>query len=137
MVQDRPLVRLGAPFVGRERELRGLAGWAKEHGRLLTLIGPPGIGKTRLARRFLELDPALAACFVDLSHARTPEEVVGAVARALETPLESGDLASATSAVRAALSSRRRLVLVLDNFEQLVPSACAPLGSWLEQVEEV
>jgi predicted ATPase/DNA-binding CsgD family transcriptional regulator len=93
--------------------------------RLLTLTGPGGVGKTRLA---LELGAEWRsanisdALFVSLASVREPELVFTEIARALELH-DTGDRPPAER-VRAALRDRR-LLLVLDNIEQVV--AAAPL----------
>jgi predicted ATPase/Tfp pilus assembly protein PilF/DNA-binding XRE family transcriptional regulator len=91
--------------------------------RLLTLIGPPGIGKTRLsihaATALREQFPD-GVLFVALAPIRDPALVLPAVARTLGIK-EAGDQTLA-DALRAALRDRRILV-ILDNFEQVVDAA--------------
>lgn len=120
-----------APFVGREAELREIkALLADTSVRMLTLTGPGGTGKTTLAVRAAEeagTDLRDGVTFVDLSSARDPEAVTIAVARAMgigeisDRPLEQE--------LRDQLRSRRML-LVLDNFEQ-VTAAAGLVGEWL------
>ena len=72
-------------FVGRERELEELEGVVAS-GRLLTLTGPGGSGKTRLALQTaanLAEDFEDGVCFVELAHLSIPGLVAEGAARAL------------------------------------------------------
>jgi predicted ATPase/DNA-binding XRE family transcriptional regulator len=115
-------------LIGREREQAALLELlGLETTRLLTLTGPAGVGKTRLA---LELAATLRqrrhedVVFVGLIPLREPERVLAAIARA--TDIHESD----TRPLREALIHQlrdRALVLVLDNFEQVLPAARAVL----------
>ena len=112
-------------FVGRERELDELRKLVFGT-RLLTLTGPGGIGKTRLALRTLA---AMAdefpdgACYVELADLTSPDLVVARVASAVGVTEEHGRplLDTLADALRP-----RRLLLALDNCEHLL-DACAQL----------
>ena len=112
------------PLIGREQE----AASAREEllradVRLLTLTGPPGIGKTRLAVSVAaDLSDRFddGAFFVDLAPIVDPALVVSAIAHAL-TVREGGPQAL-LELVKHALRDKQ-LLLVLDNFEQVMPSA--------------
>jgi predicted ATPase/DNA-binding SARP family transcriptional activator len=112
-------------FVGRERELREVAGLARQY-RLLTLSGPGGCGKTRLA---LEAAGALlremadGVWLVELAGLSDGGLVPHAVGAALG--VESRSARGSQEAVIAHVGERRMLVVV-DNCEHLV-SACAGL----------
>jgi predicted ATPase/DNA-binding SARP family transcriptional activator len=109
-------------FVGRRRELAELQGLLHAR-RLVCVTGPPGSGKTRLAvevaASLLETFPH-GAWFVSLAEVADPELVRTAVATALGVPeLPERPAAQAlTDHLRT-----RRLLLVLDNFEHLLPAA--------------
>src|SRR5215472_7656899 len=110
-------------FVGRERELTELCELLGVT-RALTLCGPGGIGKTRLALRVLHTMSAASAdggCFVDLGDLWQPDLVVPQVASALGISEEPGRPLLDTLADAVA---SRRLLLVLDNCEHLI-DACA------------
>ncbi|MGA9534112.1 MAG: tetratricopeptide repeat protein [Anaerolineales bacterium] len=111
-------------FVGRERETNQLLQRLSlpDH-RLVTITGPGGTGKTRLA---LEVVGRLAAefpdgaWFVDLSPLSDPSLVPSAIAGVLEVR-ERGGL-SALDTLKDALAERE-MVLLLDNFEHLMDAA--------------
>lgn len=108
------------PLVGREEELL-LASHllSAPQVQLLTLRGPGGIGKTRLALEIAStLGPAfdLGAVWVSLASLQEPGEVMLAVAHALGAP-------SALQADLAEEIGDRSLLLILDNFEHLTPAA--------------
>jgi predicted ATPase/tetratricopeptide (TPR) repeat protein len=112
-------------FIGRERELQELRRLVVTT-RALTLCGPGGIGKTRLALRLLALAASEfpdGACFVDLADLRQPDLVVPRVAAAAGISEEPGRPLADTLA--DALRSRR-LLLALDNCEHLI-GPCAQL----------
>lgn len=127
------LWRLPSPptaFVGREPELQTLDAWARDEGeRLLTILGPGGTGKTRLAieaarrtgERFAD-----GVCFVSLAAAPDATQFTLALAETLQVP--SSDPApqrpgnGAEAALRRRLFEflrRKHLLLVLDNLEHL------------------
>ncbi len=112
-------------FVGRETEVAQAAAILAGDCRLLTLTGPPGVGKTRLALQvaaeLVEEFPDGVA-FVALAPLTSPEQVPGAIAGALTLPEEPGR--PVADALRDHLAERRHLLL-LDNFEHLL--AAAPL----------
>ncbi len=73
-------------FVGREADLTRVVDLVQVH-RLVTLTGPPGVGKTRLAieaARVLESDLGEAGWLVDLSRTAEAEDVVRLVAQAID-----------------------------------------------------
>lgn len=139
-----PLVVRGAPaalatpvtrFIGRQSALQALKKLFADGARLVSVLGPAGIGKTRLAARFAEGAVAAYAggvAFVDLSTARTLEEVCAHVLGALgvEPSPRATDEEHAAQAGHA-LAGLGDALLVLDNFEQATPHAAASIGRWL------
>lgn len=123
-VVSEEVVRVPVPatrLIGRKRELAALTeGLSRAETRLLTLTGPAGVGKTRLAVEVARHTDDLWAdgvVFVSLAPVRKPGDVVGAIIRALG--LSEKAPARSVRAFIAALRDRRML-LVLDNFEQVM-----------------
>jgi predicted ATPase/DNA-binding XRE family transcriptional regulator len=112
------------PLVGRSVQIAEVSGLLRqEAGRLVTLTGPGGVGKTRLALAVAEAvsdELPASAVFVDLAPLRDPDLVVARVAAALglseQGAVPLGDV------VRRFLVERRML-LVLDNYEHLLAAA--------------
>ncbi|MFT4201365.1 ATP-binding protein, partial [Gordonia sp. (in: high G+C Gram-positive bacteria)] len=120
------------PLIGREEDLAALLAASDAH-RVVTVLGPGGVGKTRMANTVGNVlaERGLPVFFVPLASVRDNDDVVAALAQALDvgetdmtTPgrprLQAGDLADRLAdAVRG-----RESVLILDNCEQVV-DACA------------
>ena len=115
-----PLTRL----VGRGDELATVTGMlTEEHRRLVTITGPGGIGKSRLAvaaAREVEASFPDGVVFVDLAPVLEAGLVITAVANALGIR-DTGDLPLAEKVTAALIG--RRMLLVLDNVEQVVEAA--------------
>jgi len=113
----RPLPVPPTPLVGRRLELAAVSAlFRDESARLVTLTGPGGAGKTRLGLAVAQaLEPELrdGALFVSLAPVSSSELLATAVAEALDVPEKD-----VREQVRA-----RRMLLVLDNFEQLLDAA--------------
>ncbi|HYI32860.1 MAG TPA: DUF4062 domain-containing protein [Glaciibacter sp.] len=122
-----PLTRL----IGREAELQRVVHlMTTDAHRLVTLTGPGGIGKSRLAlaaARELEASFPDGTAFVDLAPIRDPGLVVSAIATALGIR-DTGDAPLATKLAQAL--DRRRVLLLIDNAEQVIDAA-ADLGALL------
>ena len=111
-------------FVGREREVDTVCTLLRTSGvRLMTLAGPPGIGKTRLSIEAAErLIPHFedGVFFVPLASVRDPELVASCIVRSVG--LQEGGQQSLLDDLKSHLRDRRTL-LVLDNFEQVIAAA--------------
>lgn len=118
------------PLIGRAAELAGLLALMNQT-RLVTIVGAPGIGKTRLAvevarvayRRFAD-----GCAFVSLADTSAPEDVPYAVLRCLAVtpaPQESADEAV------AGYLKQRELLLVMDNCEHVLDGV-ERFAAWLE-----
>jgi predicted ATPase len=111
-------------FIGREREIaRVSALLRRDEVRLLTLTGPGGVGKTRLAIRVaVDMGDAFpdGVWFVPLAPVRDPALVAATVARALGVS-EIGNRPPA-AAIASFLTGRRAL-LVVDNFEHVLEAS--------------
>jgi predicted ATPase/class 3 adenylate cyclase len=117
-------------FIGRDRDVAELAELL-ETARLVTLTGPGGCGKTRLA-----IEAASASLpvrpdgiwFVDLAPVSDRELVLSVAANAMG--VQESRAASADSALIDFLSSGRPLV-ILDNCEHLIPTCAELAEKWL------
>jgi predicted ATPase/class 3 adenylate cyclase len=112
------------PFIGREREIDQIAGLLRNpHVRMVTLTGPGGTGKTRLA---VQVGSVLLADFrdgvfvVDLAPLADPAVVPSAIAEVLSLREDAGKelVTTLTEALK-----EKHLLLVLDNYEHLLDAS--------------
>ncbi len=112
-------------LVGRERELDALSGMVAEPGlRLVTVTGPAGVGKTRVAYAVADAvaqDPSVRVVRVELAPLADAALVADAIAVAVDAAHRSPS-GSALTGATAALGEQRALLL-LDNFEHLAAAA--------------
>lgn len=111
-------------LLGRDADLETLRRWlAEPTARLITLVGPGGVGKTRLAlevARTIADEDTMRVVFIPLAALRDPAFLAPAIAEALGLPDVAAD--ELPGRVRIACADRPTL-FVLDNFEQLVDAA--------------
>ena len=123
-------------FVGRESEADKIAGLLGEY-RLVTVTGPGGVGKTRIAAevaRRIASRFADGAWLVELAAVQEPALVPAAVAVALQVHQPAGiSLAEALAGVLA----RRQLLLVLDNCEHVLDAVAELCGMLLPAADDV
>src|SRR5207244_4365372 len=119
----QPLPGPPAPLVGRRLELAAVSALFRDEGaRLVTLTGAGGTGKTRLGLGVAhELEPELrdGALFVSLAPVSDPGLLVATIAEALD--VREGERVLAEGVIEHL--REKRMLLVLDNFEQILPAA--------------
>lgn len=124
-------IRLPTPFtsfVGREQESADLAQLLREN-RLVTILGPPGIGKTRLAIHVCSrFDGVPSTMFADLTTASSVESVEELVGRALGVVGEPGGSLRETLAEAA---SDMHALVVVDNCEHVISGAAEVISTLL------
>ncbi len=121
-LQLLPLPAAAGPLIGRAGELADLQALLTQGAtRLVTLTGPGGVGKTRLAlEAAADLRGAFAdgTAFIDLAPINDPTLAPAAIARSLGYEAGAAPLAVLTRAL-----ADLHALLVLDNFEQVAPAA--------------
>ncbi len=114
------------PLVGRDSERRDLATLMAEE-RFVTLVGPGGVGKTRLALevgRAAAEDLSLGGCLVELAPVGDPAGVAPAIAAALDLPDPTR---------LAEVIGERDVLIVLDNCEHVITAAAEVAEDLLER----
>ena len=118
-------------FVGRVHDLDALKRRIAEGHRLITGLGLGGVGKTSLYQRFghqMLAEFVGGVWFVDLSRAETLVDVLVATAAALDVQLSEADPQEQLS---YAIRGRQRVLIIFDNFEQIIEVAGETLEDWL------
>lgn len=117
-----------APPVGREADLATLGGMLESH-RLVTIAGPAGVGKTRLALAWAATQQSVwrdGMWWVELAPRAAETTDAAALCAALAQTLGLGPAAARDSSALAAALRPLQLLMVLDNAEHLL-AALAPL----------
>ncbi|MFL5349221.1 MAG: ATP-binding protein [Hyalangium sp.] len=126
-----------ADLIGRSAELETLRQWLHEEHRLVTLLGPGGMGKTRLATHFggLELESCAwegGVWLCELEQARTAEALCHGVAQALGISLKHEEGAGdPVEQLGLALNDCGGVLIILDNLEQVTRDGAQALERWL------
>lgn len=131
------MVLAGDIFVGRERELDRLrAHRQSETGGILTVIGPAGIGKTRLVEEYLErLDDTWAARFVSLVEVADSAQVLARTLNVLGAHVTGlGDVERMCH--QLSLLEEDGAVIVFDNAEHLLEHV-TPIANRLAELDQV
>jgi len=141
------LPRAMTPFIGRSREVASILRLLQDPAvQLVTLTGPGGMGKSRVAlevaRRVAAADPPSKSgtrphplvCFVDLTSISDPQLIVSVLGAALGYAFPSGG--ADTGAQLCAYLREKELLLLIDNFEHVLPAA-GFIARLLEQAPRV
>jgi predicted ATPase/class 3 adenylate cyclase len=125
-------------LVGREEELAVLRQRFHGGARLVTILGPGGMGKTRLATHFGSTQLSSqqrwsgGVWLCVLTEATTAGDICHVVGQALGVDLtHGGKEGEPAEQIGRALAGRGPLLLILDNMEHLMRHASATLGRWL------
>ena len=116
-------------FVGRAGDLSAIQARFDDGARLVTVLSPGGMGKTRVATRFARLhgDDFAAhggggAWFCDLADVTSVDALCGVVVAELGVLLECrADERALIDDVGRAIARRKRVLIVLDNLEHIIP----------------
>ena len=118
---------LPAPFIGRAANLAALSELV-DTSAVVTVLGPPGVGKTRFVSRFAALHAERfqgGAIFCDLTETADGLGVCSAVARSLDVPLASSSREEELVATLGrVLRARSPVLVVLDTDNTPLASGC-------------
>lgn len=121
-------------FVGREAPLQALSTLFEQGRTFVSIFGPGGSGKTRMALRYASMQledycDGGGVWVCDLAEVRSIDALVSAVARTLRIPLSNGGL-KGLNQVGHAMASRGETLLVLDTFEFIGDKGLLALEQW-------
>ncbi|HZO16180.1 MAG TPA: AAA family ATPase [Polyangiaceae bacterium] len=136
MTTSRPPPRRRASFVGRAGDLQWLEGQLALGVPLITVTGPPGIGKTALVAELVRKNPQ-GAIVCDVGEACDVRELCARVACEAELSLAGAvEGEDAIAQIGAALAGESTW-LVLDNFEKLAVQGADAVAAWLARAPEL
>ncbi|MEM6994685.1 MAG: AAA family ATPase, partial [Myxococcota bacterium] len=129
-------------FIGREQEREQLQSLYDEGHRLVTIFGPAGTGKTRLAEalgREAVARLALGGVWIcELAEVRDLDGLCSIIERTLGVPARpSGNASDQVTRLGRAIAARGPLLLILDNFEQLAALAPTSVSVWLQEAPDL
>ncbi|MBX7197501.1 MAG: protein kinase, partial [Sandaracinaceae bacterium] len=127
----RTILRQG-PFVGRIDELNRLDALLARGAKLVSLVGPGGVGKTRLAAEYVLRESGEPVVWVELAGLSDERQLLEAMAFALGLSEREASL----ERLERRLAERAGGLVVLDGFEHLVPRGLATLSRWIERAPE-
>jgi predicted ATPase/Tfp pilus assembly protein PilF len=129
-------------FFGREDEQRALTELMQTRSGFITVLGPPGTGKTRLTKHWatdhLSSGAVTSAWFCDLTEARSEEGVIQAVASDLGVSLTTtkDGVAALAELVGKAIKDLGVTLIVIDNAEQVVEWVGTLVERWWKHATE-
>ncbi len=127
-------------FVGRDGSRQGIGDAFGSGARLVSVLGPGGIGKTRLAVHYAHDHVDMydgGAWIVDLTAADDTTSMLASVGSSLQVPLIDGDDDETIAVLTQAMAARGPMLLVVDNAEHVLSSVTAALGAWLAGAHEL
>jgi len=129
-------------FFGREAEIASLDKLIQSRRECITVLGPPGTGKTRLVKHWgsakLRSGVVDSAWFCDLTEARTAAGILHAVATSLGVPLtnKDSDISSLSKDIGRTITRCGSTLVIVDNAEQVIDILAPLLRDWWEQAPQ-
>ncbi len=136
LVPRSNLTRSNPAFVGRTADTEALEERFTAGGRLVSVVGPSGMGKTRLAREFAHLhrsDHPGGVWMIRLSRCRSPSDVLWAAATTFGISHQAGGLAI-IERIGQALRGLGRALILLDGVN--IEGAASAIGTWVRGAPE-